>query len=167
MLINHLLKPFSVSSVAGVLAVATLSFSFAASANAADFDYALKRGGNDASRAATKLLKKGRAADAAPIFRGIINKGGRKALLKIAHTNLCAAESMLGNQDVAVKACNTAIELDSGYWEAWLNRGHAKQLLGDKTGAAEDYAKAQNIAPKEDVVIAAVNALSGSTLAAK
>ncbi|MGD8326210.1 MAG: hypothetical protein PVF65_04775 [Sphingomonadales bacterium] len=149
------------------LAIATMSFGFAANANAADLDYAIKRGGNEATRAATKLLKKERAEDAAHIYQGVIRKGGRKALMKIAYTNLCAAESMMGNQQAAITACDEALALDSGYWQALVNRGHARYLSGDKAAALSDYKAAQKAEPDEDTITAAITALENDTLASR
>jgi|GEM_PF-696338 len=161
--ITSVLKKTAVTA----LAVATFGLGFAASANAAELEYAIKKGGNDATRAATKLLKKDRAADAAHIFKGVIRKGGRSSLLKIAHTNLCAAESMLGNQEAAIAACDAALEIDGSYWQALVNRGHARYLSGDKATALVDYKAALKAEPGESTITGAIAAIESDIVASR
>jgi tetratricopeptide (TPR) repeat protein len=68
-----------------------------------------------------------------------------------AYANLCAAQSMLGNHDDAIAACEAAI----GYrvsWEAQTNYGAALYNAGRPADAAAAFAYAGQIAPNEDVV---------------
>ena len=52
---------------------------------------------------------------------------------------------MLGDLDGAIADFTKAIELDSKYGEAWLNRGVVKEMIRDTQGACQDWAKAADL----------------------
>lgn len=139
--------------------ITTLGVAFAAPAQATDLDYAIKNGGNTATRAATRLLKKGDAREAAGIYLAVVRKGEREALVKLANTNLCAAQAMLGNYADAIAACDAALALDATYWEALVNRGNAHFLAGDKAAALQDFQAAQKAEPGEALINRAIAAV--------
>ncbi|HAQ35707.1 MAG: hypothetical protein CMF74_02380 [Maricaulis sp.] len=65
-----------------------------------------------------------------------------------AYGNLCAAESMLGNHDAAIAACEAAIEHRNS-WEVQTNYGSALYQAGRSAEAAAVFSYAAQIAPGE------------------
>ncbi|MFZ5608148.1 MAG: hypothetical protein ACOY99_00900 [Pseudomonadota bacterium] len=129
-----------------------------------DLDYAIKNGGNDQTRAAARLLHRGDAEAAIPILNGVVASASRTALRKIAYSNLCAAHAMQGDAASALAACNEALALDGGYWEALVNRGKAHSLAGDSAAALTDLRAAEALRPDDKLIsrhIAALEANQG------
>lgn len=67
-----------------------------------------------------------------------------------AYGNLCAAESMLGNHEAAIAACEAAIGHRNS-WETQTNYGAALYQAGRTAEAAAAFAYAAQIAPNEAV----------------
>src|SRR5471030_572378 len=63
-------------------------------------------------------------------------------MLVIAYKNLCLAHNDKGEHDRAMQDCDQAIQLDPGYGQAYLFRGHANFNKGDYDSAIEDYDQA-------------------------
>ncbi|TNE61900.1 MAG: tetratricopeptide repeat protein [Alphaproteobacteria bacterium] len=102
-------------------------------------DYYLDHG--DRALAAGETLK------AADYFRKALRKNLSADERIAAQNSLCAAEFILGNYDAASEACTAAIRADGGYWKAYVNRGNARNALGDTEGAIADYCEAKALEP--------------------
>ena len=79
-------------------------------------------------------------------------KGLKKSLTEeqivFVQNAVCAAEYALVHYTKAVKHCSIAIDIDSKYWMAYVNRGNAYKALGNEHEAHADYCKARQLKPK-------------------
>lgn len=99
------------------------------------------------------------AADAPLNTAGTIQPSGPGILLPSdtrtrakAHTELGAEYFRLGDIATAISELQTAIELDSGYFEAFSVRGLVYTQIKEYAKAEEDFRRAMDLAPKDSQV---------------
>jgi tetratricopeptide (TPR) repeat protein len=65
----------------------------------------------------------------------------------VAHYNLGAVEGKAGNLETALTELAKAVELDSNFWQAWINLGNVFFHRKDYKNAEASYLRALDIIP--------------------
>ncbi|WP_420432360.1 hypothetical protein [Hyphobacterium sp.] len=112
-----------------------------------------------------RKFERGEYRQAAAIAQQATERGLTRSRRSAAWSNLCAARAMQGQEEVALVACETALELDAS-WQA--NNNYAVVLLrnGQLAEAHTHLAIAYDLAPDASIVAANQTILSSRTLAA-
>ncbi len=102
---------------------------------------------SDKIKSIRELLGEGRSADAVKAsyaFLKMIKETRDDDNIKMyfGYNALCAAHTSNKSADDAIEACDKAISILPGRWQAYNNRGTAHYVSGYYKKAAEDYRKA-------------------------
>ncbi len=99
------------------------------------------------------------AADALPNTAGTVQSSGPGVLMPRdsrtrakVHTELGAEYFRLGDMATAINELKTAIELDSGYYEAYSVRGLVYTQLKEYAKAEDDFRRALDLVPNDSQV---------------
>lgn len=139
------------SRIVSISALAALALAGTASAQDAAPQFALQTTTDGVIALSARAFAEGDYDRAAELANQMASRPISPSRRSAAYANLCAAQSMLGNHDAAIEACEAA----NGYrvsWEAQSNYGAALYNAGRPADAAAAFAYAGQIAPNEDVV---------------
>ena len=89
---------------------------------------------------ADAYLQSERSADAAALYKQMVNEAPRDARL---WNNYGAALNAAGQQEQALAAMETAVRMDPGFKQAWTNLGNLYQSRGDTARATAAFANAR------------------------
>ncbi len=92
-----------------------------------------------------RAYAEGNFSKSAAYSRYALQQGLKTSHKTIVYSNLCAALGIQGRYADAIEACNTALELAPGNWQAYSNRAAANWLSGDKQQARQDIKSAREI----------------------
>jgi Flp pilus assembly protein TadD len=118
----------------------------------ADPQLAAHRTANGVVRAQYNAVTRGEWPEAIHFGEEILESGTAPGHKVAAYTNLCAAYAATGEYDLAVQACDSALEMRDGAWRALNNRGVALWLSGDRAAAVEAFQAANAASSGEDEV---------------
>jgi len=106
------------------------------------------------------LRRDGRAAEATAVLRGGLGHHPRYVAAWVSLGRACLDRSLPRD---AAKALHEALELDAHNPVAWRLLGEARLAEGDRFGALDAMQHALQLAPGDDVLRAAVDALASET----
>lgn len=103
------------------------------------------------------LIARDRLDDALELALGYVEQAGRAGMdaqtRYHAHNSLCVVYTTVRELEKAEQQCSEAVKIYPGQWSAWNNRGTARYLAGDMTGAQQDYQRALEVAGDRQGVI--------------
>ncbi|MBT8146114.1 MAG: hypothetical protein KJN90_04630 [Gammaproteobacteria bacterium] len=92
------------------------------------------------------LLNQEKPAEALELALGYLEQVERAGLdtrnRYFAHNSLCVVYTYIRELEKAEEECSQAVEIIPGQWSAWNNRGTARYLAGDMSGAQQDFLRA-------------------------
>lgn len=118
----------------------------------ADPQFAAHRTANGVVRAQYNAVTRGEWPEAIHFGEEVLESGGAPGHKVAAQTNLCAAYAATGEYEMAIEACDAALERRSHAWRAMNNRGAALWLSGDREAAIESFQAANEASSGEDEV---------------
>lgn len=135
------------SITALALTLATASQVFTASIHAQETVILLKENTN-AKRGQTAFFD-GRMDDAYRLLsKGLKAAANDRQTISILNA-LCAVDNARNNFKAAKENCTEAIQMNTKYWQAYVNRGNSWKKLGNTKMAYADYCSAYQIAPEK------------------
>jgi len=137
--------------LAAALAAVSSSAALAQSCDA-EPQFAAHRTANGVIRAQYNAVSRGEWPEAIHFGEDVVAGSGAPGHKVAAHTNLCAAYAATGEYEMAIAACDAAIEMRNGAWRAMNNRGVALWLSGDRAAAVEAFQAANAASSGEDEV---------------
>lgn len=147
------IKPLSVKSITSGLTVGLLAtFPLAIPSVAVETTTATAPGFNvqvsskkSVNRAVT-AYNKGNFRTSIAYSKNALIQGLRTPVKSVAYSNLCAALGAEHRYKEARKACDSALKLDAGNWQAYANRASVNWRDNDEVQARADLRAAKKIA---------------------
>ncbi|WP_417468357.1 hypothetical protein [Maricaulis sp.] len=118
----------------------------------AEPQFAAHRTANSGVRAQYNAVTRGEWRQVIHFGEEIANSGAAPGQRAAALSNLCAGYAATGEFELAIEACDAALELRDDAWRAMNNRGVAHWLAGDRAAAIADFNAAAALAGDEDEV---------------
>ncbi len=119
--------------------------------------FTVEQSGKRAVKQGVLAYNKGDYSKAAAFNRNALHQGLKTKHMTVVYSNQCATLGTQGLYDLALAACDKALELTPSNWQALSNRAAANWLNGDKIQAKIDIKSAKAIDSTADVVTYNIN----------